>query len=83
MPENTAAENTATENTENMTGAEWAAHERQEARIAYAVDQLKQGKYLTLTNGSDGDVIGTCAHAPREGREHMTRLLESGVRKWD
>lgn len=69
--------------TENMTGAERANHERQEARIAYAVDQLKQGKYLTLTNGSRGNVIGSCGHAPHEGRDYMTRLLESEVRKWD
>ncbi|MFF2571114.1 hypothetical protein [Streptomyces sp. NPDC058084] len=74
------ATNTATE---NMTGAERADHERLEARIAYAVAQLAEGKYLTITNRSDGRVNGTCGHAPREGREYMTRLLESGVRKWD
>ncbi|MEU3399383.1 hypothetical protein [Streptomyces filamentosus] len=69
--------------TENMTGAERLAHDQQEDRIAYAVEQLKQGKYLTLTNDSNGKAIGTCGHAPREGRDYMTRLLESGVRKWD
>ncbi|MCZ0983855.1 hypothetical protein O1L60_44640 [Streptomyces diastatochromogenes] len=69
--------------TTHMTGAERLAQEHLDRRVAYAVAQLKEGKYLTLTNDSAGEVIGICGHDPHEGRAYMTKLLESGVRKWD
>ncbi|MER0443090.1 hypothetical protein ABR738_00615 [Streptomyces sp. Edi4] len=75
MPENT--------DTTHMTGAERLAQDQLERRVAYAVAQLKAGKYLTLTNDSAGEVNGICGHDPHEGRPYMTKLLESGVRKWD
>lgn len=63
--------------TEHMTGAERIAHERLEDRIAYAVGQLKEGKFLSITNGPDGAVAGTCGHDPRIGRNWLLTLVEN------
>ncbi|MDX3165925.1 hypothetical protein PV516_19245 [Streptomyces scabiei] len=67
-------ENTATE---HMTGAERMDHEQLEDRIRYAVRQLKEGKFLTITNGPDGEVDGTCGHDPRAGRDWLLHLFEN------
>ncbi|MCF1592465.1 MULTISPECIES: hypothetical protein [Streptomyces] len=58
------------------TGAERMARERLEDRIRYAVGQLKQGKYLSITNGPDGEVAGTCGHDPRVGRDWLLHMVE-------
>jgi hypothetical protein len=58
------------------TGAERMARERLEDRIRYAVGQLKQGKYLTISNGPDGEPTGTCGHEPRVGRDWLLNLVE-------
>lgn len=70
--------------TENatQTHAEYIAEKRLEDSIAYVVDQLKQGKCLSLTNNPEGKLIGNCGLNPREGREWLTRLSESPVRAW-
>ncbi|MER6253656.1 hypothetical protein ABT224_20100 [Streptomyces sp. NPDC001584] len=65
------------------TYAELHAALRLDESTAYAVAQLKAGKCLILTNGSDGRLIGNCGHDPREGRDWLTKLMESKVRKWD
>lgn len=65
-----------------QTHAEYADEQRLEGAIDYAVDQLKQGKCLVLTNNPEGKRIGNCGHDPREGREWLTRLMESRVRAW-
>lgn len=64
------------------TYAELHAAQRLEESIAYAVEQLKQGKCLVLTNNPEGKRIGNCGHDPRQGREGLTRLMESPVRAW-
>ncbi|MFG3157124.1 hypothetical protein ACGF7W_34395 [Streptomyces sp. NPDC048219] len=66
-----------------QTGAEWMAAEREEDAIRYAVEQLNAGKFLVLTNDSEGRRIGNAGLDPRQGREWLTRHCESGVRKWD
>jgi hypothetical protein len=70
----------ATTDTAHLTGAEYMALQRQEDRIAYAVRQLKDGKYLSITNGPDGEVAGTCGHDPRQGRDWHLALVERSVR---
>ncbi|MFJ4965954.1 hypothetical protein ACIP6P_26515 [Streptomyces sp. NPDC088729] len=70
----------ATTDTAHLTGAEFMDQERLEHRIAYAVAQLKEGKYLSITNGPDGEVAGTCGHDPRVGREWHLGLVERTVR---
>ncbi|GAA1112052.1 hypothetical protein [Streptomyces javensis] len=64
------------------SGAEWMAAERLEHSVTYAVEQLKAGKFLMLTNAPDGSLIGNAGLDPREGREWLTRHCESGVRAW-
>ncbi|MER5302226.1 hypothetical protein ABT039_22585 [Streptomyces lasiicapitis] len=75
------AKNTATATPQ--TFAERVAHERQEASINHAVDVLRQGKFLILTNDSEGRLIGNCGLDPHVGRDWLTRHIESGVRTWD
>ncbi|WP_098895693.1 hypothetical protein [Streptomyces sp. t99] len=70
----------ATTDTAHLTGAEFMDRQRMENRIAYAVAQLKEGKYLSITNGPDGEVAGTCGHDPRVGREWHLGLVERTVR---
>ncbi|WP_282798319.1 hypothetical protein [Streptomyces sp. CC224B] len=70
----------ATTDTAHLTGAERMALEREEHRIAYVVRQLKEGKYVTISNGPDGTVTGTCGHDPRVGREWLLKLVERTVR---
>jgi hypothetical protein len=70
----------ATTETAHLTGAEFMDHQRIEDRIAYAVAQLKEGKYLSITNGPDGEVAGTCGHDPRVGRDWHLGLVERTVR---
>ncbi|MFJ2752723.1 hypothetical protein [Streptomyces sp. NPDC087297] len=65
-----------------QTHAEYADEQRLEESIAYAADQLKQGKCLVLTNNPEGKRIGNCGHDPRDGRDWLTRLMESPVRAW-
>ncbi|MFD5881028.1 hypothetical protein [Streptomyces yangpuensis] len=67
---------------DTLTHAEYVAAERLERSIAYAVEQLRQGKCLSLTNDPQGKLIGNCGHDPREGRGWLTRLMESKVRAW-
>lgn len=68
-----------------QTGAEWMAAAREEDAIRYAVEQLKDGKFLMLPNDSKGRRIGNAGldPRPREGRAWLTRHCESEVRKWD
>ncbi|MFD6540641.1 hypothetical protein [Streptomyces goshikiensis] len=69
-----------TESTTQMTGAEWMAQEQLEHRIDYAVGQLKEGKYLSLTNGPDGEPTGTCGHDPRVARDWLLGIFERRTR---
>ncbi|MEJ8654674.1 hypothetical protein WKI65_43250 [Streptomyces sp. MS1.AVA.3] len=70
----------AATDTAHLTGAQLIEHEHTELRIAYAVKQLKEGKYLSITNGPDGKVASTCGHDPREDRDWFLGLVERSVR---
>ncbi|MFF4409876.1 hypothetical protein [Streptomyces sp. NPDC001404] len=58
---------------EQLSGAEQMEQERLEHSITYAVEQLKTGKFLSLTNAPDGRLIGNCGLDPRASREWLTR----------
>ncbi|MFH8295050.1 hypothetical protein [Streptomyces sp. NPDC018059] len=70
----------ATTDTAHLTGAAFMDRQRLEDHIRYVVGQLKEGKYISITNGPDGEVTGTCGHDPRIGRDWHLALVERTVR---
>ncbi|TQE33162.1 hypothetical protein [Streptomyces ipomoeae] len=59
-----------------LTYAERIQQQHLEDRVAYAVDQLKQGNFLTIANGPDGRVAGICGLDPRRDRDFILGLVE-------